>query len=116
MKTNYIKLPAGVTIHKSIFDTDAHQELRFGGMLNYEMPEGCDLVILMGNRGGGYEPYRCLLPHQIYMDDIKEAFEKEGFEVIYVAPLSARAPFPIAFNGDYGRKRWQEEERGDQRL
>jgi hypothetical protein len=100
MENHEIKLPKGVDIRPSTFDEG-------GGMLNYEVPEGADLVILMGNRGGGYVPFRCLLPHQVYLKDIRKAFEDERFEVIYLVGVSAKAPLPIAFNGDYGRERWE---------
>lgn len=90
----------GVEIKKSTFDST-------GGMLSFEVPKDCNLIVLMGNRGGGYVPYRCLLPHQVYLRDIREAFEKHAFEVIYVVPISSEAPFPIAYANEYGRGRWE---------
>lgn len=100
----------GVKIGKSIFDSHPRNEsdgLVNGGRLDFEVPKDCDLIILMGNKGGGYVPYRCLLPHQVYLDDIKEAFEKWFFEVIYVVPISSKAPFQIAYHGEYGKQRWE---------
>lgn len=107
---NKLILADGVEIGKSIFDNEMPGEkkkdsLVMGGRLDFKVPEGTDLVILMGNRGGGYVPYQCLLPHQVYVDDIKKAFEK-GYEVIYIVPISARAPFRIAYRGEYGKQRW----------
>jgi len=100
MKTEEVKYAKGVKLEKSTFDKD-------GGMIYFKVPKDCDLVILAGNRGGGYTPYRCLLPHQVYLKDIERAFSEEKFEVIYVIPVSSKAPFPIVFNGEYGRSRWE---------
>lgn len=104
-------LADGLEIGKSIFDTNIAGErdskgLALGGHVDFDVPADCDLVILMGNKGGGYVPYRCLLPHQIYMDDLKADFEKHFFEVIYVLPVSSKAPFQIAYSGTYGKQRW----------
>lgn len=102
-----VKLANGVEIRKSIFDKTEDKPLALGGRLDFEVPKDCDLIILMGNKGGGYVPYSCLLPHQVYMDDIKNTFEEKGFEVIYVVPIKSSDPFHIAFNGDYGKQRWE---------
>lgn len=104
-----LKLAKGVKIGRSIFDDDERVKQRGlanGGRLDFEVPKDCDLVILMGNKGDGHIPYRCLLPHQVYVDDIKKAFEEQHFEVIYILPVSSKAPFQIAYNGNYGKQRW----------
>lgn len=100
MNKKDIKIAKIAKIEKSSFDED-------GGMFNFEIPKDCDLIILAGNKGGGYIPYNCLLPHQVYLSDIKETFEKEHFEVIFMIPFNSKEPSPIAFNGDYGQQRWE---------
>lgn len=90
----------GVKIEKSTFDPP-------GGMLDFDIPKDCDLIILMGNKGGGYSPFRCLLSHQVYVKDLREIAEEEGYEVFYVLPFKSSDPFPIAYKGDYGRQRWE---------
>jgi hypothetical protein len=96
-------IPAdGVTFHKSPFD-DTHN----GGMLDFEIPEDCDAVILMGNKGGGYAPLQCLLPHQVYGKNLREMAEKERWEVFYIIGIKYSDIFPVAYNGDYGKKRWE---------
>ena len=95
-----IKIAKGVKIEKSVFD-------REGGVFDFEVPKDCDLIILCGNKGGGYIPYRCLLPHQVYLKDIKKTFEEEKFEVIYVIPVNSKKSFKIAYNGEYGKSRWE---------
>ncbi len=99
MNKKDIKRPKGIKIRKSGFGGK-------GGMFDFEIPKDCNLVVLAGNKGGGYEPYRCLLPHQVYLSDIKKTFEETDFEVIYVIPVDSEFPFPIAFNGNYGKQRW----------
>lgn len=100
MKQKDIKLAKGIKIEKSTFDKE-------GGVFDFEIPKHYDLIILAGNKGGGFVPYSCLLPHQVYLSDIKETFEKTDFEVIYVIPVKSKLPFHIAFNGDYGKRRWE---------
>ena len=101
MNKKDIKLSKGVKFTKGFHFTTGKQ-------VDIDIPKDCDLIILMGNSGGGYVPYSCLLPHQVYENDIKEAFEEKHFEVIYVVPINSNAPFPIVFNGDYGKQRWGE--------
>ena len=90
-----------VKINKSCFD-------ELGGCLDFKLPKDCDLIILMGNKGGGYVPYQCLLPHQVYMKDIKETFKEKGFEVIYVVGIKSNDAFPVAYKDKYGFNRWKE--------
>jgi len=109
MKNGDIKLAKGVTIEKSIFDShlrDPKKGLSMGGMVYKKVPKDCDLIILCGNSGGGHRPYKCLLPHQMYLDDLKEDFEKHGFEVITIFPVKSKTNLNIAYNGDYGKQRW----------
>ena len=110
---NDILFSKSVKIGRSIFDSDdsvAKRGLANGGRVDFDVPEDCDLVILMGNKGGGYVPYRCLLPHQVYVDDLKDAFEEKHFEVIYVIPINSESTFQIAYNGSYGKQRWGKSE------
>ena len=108
-----VKIADCVKIKKSIFNNPPIPKGRkkakkfLGGMLDFKVPKNCDLIILCGNNGDGYIPYRCLLPHQVYLSDIRETFEEEGFEVIYVVPVNSKLPFAIAFNGEYGEQRWK---------
>ena len=94
-----VKIAKGIKIRKSNF-------VKVDFMFDFDIPEDCDLIVLMGNKGSGYVPYRCLLSHQVYLQDIKEAFEKEHFEVIFVLPVNSLHPFAIAYNGEYGKQRW----------
>lgn len=96
-----IILAKGVKLEKSTFDST-------GGMLDFKLPKDCDLVILMGNRGGGYVPFSSLLPHQVYLNDLREVCKEEGFEVIYAVGIKSDDPFHIAFKGEYGKQRWEE--------
>ena len=95
-----MRFPKGIKITKSDFDTT-------GGNVDFDVPKDCDLIILMGNRGGGYVPYSSLLPHQVYMNDIRETFEEEDFEVIYIVPIKSKDVFPIAFKDKYSEDRWK---------
>jgi len=101
MNKKEIKLSKLIKINKSTFDEE-------GGVFSFDMPKHHDLIILAGNKGGGYIPYKCLLPHQVYLKDIKKDFEENDFEVIYIIPVKSKLSFPIAFNGDYGKQRWEE--------
>ncbi len=94
----------GVKITKNHFDTH-------GGGVDFKIPKNCDLIILMGNKGGGYVPYQCLLPHQVYVTDLREAFEEHGFEVIYVVGINSESPFQIAYQNKYGFDRWKNKKR-----
>lgn len=107
-----VLLAQGVQLKTSIFDYGIDgkrksSDLAMGGRLDFEVPKDCDLIVLMGNKGGGYVPYRCLLPHQVYLDDIEKDFEKKNFEVIYAAPVKSKMPFQIAYADDYDRQRWE---------
>lgn len=100
MKENEkMRFPMHVKIKGSGFD-------ELGGMVDFDLPKGCDLIILMGNKGGGYVPYNCLLPHQVYVSDLREDFDKHGFEVISLVGINSKDPFQIAFKDDYGFQRW----------
>jgi hypothetical protein len=100
MEIKDVKLAQGINIKKSIFDKD-------GGMLDFKLPLCYDLVILCGNKGGGHTPYKCLLPHQVYLSDIKNDFEKYNFEVITIFPVKSKTNSYIAYKGDYEKSRWQ---------
>jgi hypothetical protein len=90
-------------------------ENQFGGVkINFK--DEHDLIILMGNKGGGHKPYRCLLPHHVYVRDIREAFEKEHFEVICVVGIKSSDVFPIAYKDGYGFQRWKDLESKDDAL
>lgn len=84
-------------------------EDQFGGVKIY-FKEKCDLIILMGNSGTGLKPYQCLLPHQVYVRDLRETFEENDFEVIKIVGVMSKDVFPIAYRNDYGFQRWKESE------
>ena len=90
----------GIKISRSVFDEE-------GGCFNFEVPKYCDLIILCGNKGGGYVPYRCLLPHQVYLKDIKEKFKESDFEAIFVLPVKSKNAFLIAGKDDYCINKWE---------
>ena len=96
-----IKFSKAVTITKNSFDT-------LGGGVSFETPKDCDLIILCGNKGGGLSPYRCLLPHQVYVKDLKKTFKETGFEVITMIPVKSDTSIDLAYNGMYGEQRWRE--------
>lgn len=92
-----------VKITKNAFDTH-------GGGVDFDIPKDCDIIILMGNRGGGYEPYKCLLPHQVYVSDLREDFEEYHFEVIYVVGINSEDVFQIVYKDNYGFQRWSKKD------
>ena len=61
----------------------------------------------MGNNGTGLRPYRLLLPHQVYVKDIREAFEEKNFEVIVMVPVKAKDYLNIAYKNKYSYDRWK---------
>ncbi len=79
--------------------------------INLKINDKYDLIILMGNKGGDYIPYRCLLPHQVYIDDLRNAFEEEGFEVISVVGIKSDEVFNIVYKDAYGFQRWGKSEK-----
>jgi len=98
-----------VKITKDAFDTH-------GGGVHFKIPKDCELIILMGNRGGGYVPYKCLLPHQVYVNDLREDFEEHDFEVISVIGVKSKDVFNIVYKDDYGFKRWGKEKKDVSRI
>ena len=103
-------LANGIKIEKSIFDTGKERDGKpdfLGGMLYFEVPTDCDLIILCGNSGGGYRPYRCLLPHQVYYKDLEKDFEENNFEAIYCLPVRSKDAILLAGKNDYAIKRWK---------
>lgn len=102
-----LKLAKGITIGKSIFDHQDKESLFQEGRLVFKNPEDFDLVILCGNSGGGYIPYRCLLPHQVYVAELKKAFEEYHFEVIYALPVRSRDAMLLVGKSDYEINRWE---------
>lgn len=36
------------------------------------LPEGLDMLVVSGNKGGGHQPLRLLMPHQVYYEDVKD--------------------------------------------
>lgn len=54
-----------------------------------DIPADCDLIVVLTNRGYGWEPKKVLLPHQLYAHDVKRMLaELDGYpdycEVAYV--------------------------------
>lgn len=101
MDESTILIAKNVEKHKSCFDS-------VGGMLSFELPEGCTAVILVGNSGGGWKPFRFLLPHQVYLKDIAKAFADHHFEVIGVVPIVSADIFPVVYKNDYSKQRWKD--------
>ena len=93
----------GIEIDKSCFDD-------LGGYMDFKIPDDCDCVILMGNKGGGLIPYQLLLPHQVYVSDLKDTFKEEGFEVIVLIPIKSKDYMNIAYKDKYSFDRWVEKE------
>lgn len=106
MQNKDIKLAKIVKLEDGVFDRADD-----GGCLDFNIPKHHDLIILAGNKGGGYIPYKCLLPHQVYLTDLKKDFIEHNFEVIYVIPVKAKLPFPIAYRDDYSHQRWHKDEK-----
>ena len=94
-----------VKLTKSAFDTH-------GGGVNFQVPKDCNVVILMGNKGSGLRPYQLLLPHQIYVSDLREKFEKEGFEVIVLVPVNSKDYMDVAYRDNYSYERWKGSQEG----
>ncbi len=88
-----------VKIHKSSFDN-------LGGCVDFKVPKDCNCVILMGNKGGGLIPYQLLLPHQVYVSDLKKTFKKEGFEVIVLIPIKSKDYMDVVYRDKYSEQRW----------
>lgn len=49
----------------------------FGDMYKVDA-DGADAIIVLFNIGGGWQPYRMLLPHQLYEKDVQEQLNKIG--------------------------------------
>lgn len=64
--------------------------------VNLNVARGSDLVVLAGNRGGGYIPYCTLLPHQVYQKTLERDFAEHNFDVIYAIPVRSDEPILIA--------------------
>lgn len=58
----------------------------FGLMLDYQFPEGCDMVVVCLDLPTGYQPVRLRLPHQVYreyLQDLRNRFPAAtGFTLI----------------------------------
>jgi len=78
----------------------------FGQPLDYPSDKKYSTVILMGNSGGGLKPYQLLLPHQIYLDDIRETFKEKHFEVISVIGVDTSKAIDIAYKDGHSARRW----------
>lgn len=44
----------------------------FGRYYEFDMPPGCNVVIVCENNGFGLKPLRVCLPHQVYVKDVKD--------------------------------------------
>ena len=71
------------------------------------LPKTNELVIVCGNKGGGYKPLRCLLPHQIYEENLKKWFEEDGFESISIFSVKSSENILVAVKNEYCKKRWK---------
>lgn len=97
MKHGFL-LPKGIKTH----DVEP-----FGRMIDITTPNDCNLIILCGNNGTGHQPFRCLLPHQIYTKDIKETFVEESYEAIFALPVNSKDTVFIAARDKYSLQRWK---------
>ncbi len=79
-----------------------------GGMLSFQLPDDCTAVILVGNNGGGWKPFRFLLSHQVYLTDMAKVFADRHFEVIGVVPIVSADIFPVVYKNDYSKQRWKD--------
>lgn len=97
-----VVIPNCIEIHKTGFGGD-------NGQLHIDIPDDCDLVILASNKGGGIAPYRCLLPHQVYVNDLIKFFLKNpDHKVIYAIPVKTGSVQPIAAKDEASAKYWFE--------
>lgn len=48
----------------------------FGDMLDFKVPDDCDLIVISTNRGGGWEPKMMCLPHQFYVEKLREMLKE----------------------------------------
>jgi hypothetical protein len=94
-----MELPNDVTIGKAF---SAHT----GGTLTYPGQGEAGLIILVGNKGGGWEPFACRLPHQVYEKDLERVFADRHFEMIAAFPVDPSSVIPIAYRGEYEKQRW----------
>ena len=94
-----MRFPMYIEITRNAFET--HQ-----GGLKFDIPKNCSAIILMGNRGGGLQPYRLLLPHQVYISDIRDAFTKNHFEVISFVPVNHKDYVDLAYKDSYSADKW----------
>lgn len=57
----------------------------FGLALEPKIPKGSDMIVVCGwNSPGGWVPLRILLPHQLYVEDIKKILKK--WEEVWIIP------------------------------
>ncbi len=76
----------------------------FGTYLDYQVEDGA--VILCTNDGTGWQPKQFLLPHQVYLEYIKEMFA-QGAEVVAAFHITTKA-IPLMYNSEYSKKRWND--------
>ena len=101
-------LAKGLRVGDSIFDTDRKkgEKRKIGGMVYFDVPDDCGLIVLAGNNGGGHQPFCSLLPHQVYMDNLRDVFKEKDFELISVLPVRSQEVFNLVYRDQYSKQRW----------
>jgi len=56
----------------------------------YNVAGETTLIILCSNKGGGWQPYACMLPHQVYRHDIRK-YLREHPDVFEVAAFPVKS-------------------------
>lgn len=48
----------------------------FGPMLDFKVPNDCNLIVISINSGGGWKPVHMCLPHQFYVEDLRRMLKE----------------------------------------
>lgn len=81
---------------------------RNGGGFDYgkKIPHSCDMVVVCGNKGGGYVPISVCMPHQLYSLGVQKMINEGEWEAIYVLPFVAKESVLVACRDKYSKERW----------
>ena len=69
----------------------------FGDMLDYDLPEGCNAIIL-GVLKHQIVPVEVLLPHQVYRENIEKLMAKHETDEFVIIPY--RSPDVLSFKNE----------------